>query len=68
MTRPGLTARRLGEELLVDAGRYPRHPDCDAIIALVYDPDRLIPNPRGVEVDLTGQGTDGTHMICVITS
>lgn len=68
MTRQSLTARRLGEELRVDAGRYPRHPDCDAIIALVYDPDRLITNPRGVEADLTSQASDGTHMICVITS
>lgn len=68
MTRESLTARRLGEELLIDRGRYPHHPDCDVIIALVYDPERRIPNPRGIEADLNDQTSDGTRMICVITS
>lgn len=54
MTRPTLTDRKVGEELLVDRGRYPRHPDCKAIFALIYDPKRHLKNPKGLEHELTG--------------
>lgn len=53
MTRKGLADRKLGEELLVDWGRYPRHPDCRGIFALVYDPDRRIRNAPGLISDLS---------------
>lgn len=54
MTRSTLTDRKVGEELLVDRGRYPRHPDCKAIFALIYDPKRHLKNPKGLEHELTG--------------
>ncbi|HWU33114.1 MAG TPA: hypothetical protein VN108_09575 [Marmoricola sp.] len=54
MTRPSLKDKNVGEELLVDWGRYPRHPQCKAIFALIYDPKRLLKNPAGIEGDLTG--------------
>lgn len=54
MTRPKLTDRKVGEELLVDWGRYPRHPECKAIFALIYDPKRHLKNPAGLERDLSG--------------
>lgn len=53
MTRPGLADRKVGEELLIDWGRYKRHPDCHAILALVYDPDFQIDNPTALESSLT---------------
>lgn len=56
MTRESLTDRKVGEELLIDWGRYQRHPDCRGIFALVYDPDRYLRNPAGLEHDLS-QGT-----------
>lgn len=66
MIRASLSARKLGEELLVDMGRYPGHPDCRAIVAYVYDPERRLANPRGIERDLTR--TDGSRsFICVIS-
>lgn len=68
MTRPSLTASRLSEELLVDAGRYPKHPDCRAILAFVYDPSRHLDNPRGIETDLTRPTADGVPFVCVIAS
>jgi len=68
MTRPSLTASRLGEELLIDAGRYPKHPDCRAILAFVYDPARHLANPRGIETDLTRPTADGVPFVCVIAS
>jgi hypothetical protein len=53
MTRSGLTDRALGQELLVDWGRYPKHPDCRAILAFVFDPERRLANPTGLELDLS---------------
>lgn len=53
MTRPSLDDKKLGEELLVDWGRYQRHPDCDAIFGLVYDPERRIRNVAALETDLS---------------
>lgn len=51
-TRPSLTAKGLGSELIQDIARYEKHPDCRALVCFVYDPDGLIANPRGVEADL----------------
>ena len=67
MTRASLTAAKLGEELLIDAGRYPNHPDCSAIVAYVYDPDERIENPRGLERDLTLRTSSGLSFLCVIS-
>ncbi|HEY8629202.1 MAG TPA: hypothetical protein VIL73_01490 [Gaiellaceae bacterium] len=53
--RAGLGAAQIGEELIVDIERYRSHPDCDAIVALVYDPEKRIPNQRTLETDLSGE-------------
>jgi hypothetical protein len=55
MTRPTLGAKEIGEELIVDINRYQAHPDCGALVALTYDPEKRITNPRGLETDLTGK-------------
>lgn len=54
MTRAGLGPREVGEELIIDIERYRSHPDCSALIGLVYDPERRIVNPRTLEADLSG--------------
>ena len=54
MTRAGLGAREVGEELIIDIERYRSHPDCAALLAMVYDPDQRIINRRSLEVDLSG--------------
>lgn len=51
-TRKGLDAKTVGSELIEDIHRYQSHPDCDALICFVYDPDGCIANPRGLEDDL----------------
>lgn len=53
MTRRGLGPREVGEELIVDIERYKQHPDCEALVALIFDPDRLIKNRRAIEHDLS---------------
>jgi hypothetical protein len=54
MTRAQLRDREIGDELIEDIERYRSHPDCGALVAIVYDPDRRIVNPRGLETDLSG--------------
>lgn len=53
MARKGLDAKKLGEELLVDIGRYGEHPDCKTLVCFVYDPSGLIRNPAALEGDLS---------------
>jgi hypothetical protein len=61
MTRSGLGAKEVSEELIVDIERYKAHPDCRALIGLVYDPDKLIQNRRAIEADLSRK-TDGLQV------
>lgn len=51
-TRKGLDAKTVGSELIEDIHRYQTHPDCDALVCFVYDPEGRIANPRGLENDL----------------
>ena len=53
MTRKGLSAKKLGDELIVDIAHYQKHPDCKTLYCLVYDPEYRLSNPRGLEADLT---------------
>ena len=52
-TSENLTARKIGEQLIIDIARYKSHPDCKTLICFVYDPERRIKNPRGLENDLS---------------
>ena len=52
MTRPALSARQLGEQLIVDIAKYKQHFACRTLVCVVYDPEGRISNPRGVENDL----------------
>lgn len=54
MTRAGLVARQVGEQLINDIERYRSHPDCAALLGIVYDPDQRIVNARTLEADLSG--------------
>jgi hypothetical protein len=53
MARKGLDAKKLGEELLGDIGRYSAHPDCETLLCFVYDPSGWIRNPAAIEGDLS---------------
>jgi hypothetical protein len=48
-----LRDKQLGEELIVDIGRYQSHPDCKTLICFVYDPEGNLRNPAGLEADLS---------------
>jgi REase_DpnII-MboI len=57
-TRQRLGAREIGDELLIDVGRYQAHPDCGTLLCFVYDPEGRIANPRGLEADLSKRVND----------
>jgi hypothetical protein len=67
MTRKTLTDKKVGEELLIDWNRYQRHPDCRAIFALVYDPERHLRNPAGLEHDLSQDTADIATRVIVVS-
>ena len=51
-TRVSMKAKDLGEQLIIDRGRYESHPDCKTLVCFVYDPEGRIGNPVGIERDL----------------
>lgn len=57
MTRKGLGDRKIGEELIIDLERYQEHPKCKILYCFVYDPDKRIKNPRGLEEDIERRST-----------
>jgi hypothetical protein len=65
MTRRGLDARKLGDELAADILRYRAHPDVSALICVIYDPDRRVSNPVGFERDI-GRDSDDLPVRAVI--
>jgi len=64
-TRPGLGARELGEQLIVDIAKYKQHPSCRTLFCFVYDPDGRINNPRGIENDLNATQEDLTIRVLI---
>ena len=61
MTRKGLGAKEIGEQLIVDIARYKSHPICKTLYCLVYDPEHRVLNPRGLESDLSKK-SDGMEV------
>lgn len=54
-------ARKVADELRIDFESYHVHPSCGTVFALVWDPDRLIPDPHQLERDLTSERSKGQH-------
>ncbi len=55
-TRKGLGDRELGDELILDVGRYRSHPDCKILVCFIYDPENRVKNAAGLKTDLAKQG------------
>lgn len=51
-TRESMTDAKVGEELMTDRERYAQHPHVTHLIALIFDHDGHLDNPRGLESDL----------------
>lgn len=52
-TRPGLTQRKVAQEIAIDKELYRSHDGCRALVFFVYDPGRYLRNPAALENDLT---------------
>jgi hypothetical protein len=50
---PSLRDKQIGDQLMIDIGRYQSHPDCERLICFVYDPGGNLKNPSGLESDLS---------------
>ncbi|WP_210250563.1 hypothetical protein [Bradyrhizobium paxllaeri] len=66
MTRPGLTTKQLGEQLIIDIAKYKRHPACRTLFCVVYDPEGRITNPRGVENDLKDESDQMSTYVIIV--
>ncbi|MCC3651683.1 hypothetical protein LIX60_09430 [Streptomyces sp. S07_1.15] len=66
MTRDSLTDRKVGEELLIDWGRYSSRSDCRGILAVIYDPRMLLRNPAGLAADLSQPSKNPSTKVIVI--
>ena len=64
-TRKSMTAKELGDQIIIDVARYSKHPDCKTLYCFVYDPDYHLPNPNSVEKDLTKQ-SEGLNVVVLI--
>ena len=45
---------KIGDELIIDIEHYRKHPVCDSLWCVVYDPDHLLTNGPGLQSDLEG--------------
>jgi len=63
MTRPNLSTKQLGEQLILDIAKYKEHPKCRTLFCLVYDPDKRIRNPLGLESDLNKKHSDDRMVV-----
>ena len=51
-TRPSMTSKDLGEQLIIDIEKYQTHPNCKQLCCFVYDPEGILGNPMGIKNDL----------------
>lgn len=51
-TRPGLSDKEIGEQIIIDIEHYRKRQECKYLICFIYDPDHLIKNPKGLTTDL----------------
>ena len=51
-TRPSMSSKDLGEQLIIDIEKYQTHPNCKQLCCFVYDPEGILGNPMGIKNDL----------------
>ena len=54
-TRTTLSAKEVGDQLIVDIERYKNVPGCQHLVCFVYDPEHHLTNPAGLQSDLSGK-------------
>lgn len=64
--------KKFGDELIVDIEHYRKHPQCDSLWCVVYDPSHYMANAPGLVTDLEGkrstpEGTVDVRVMVVST-
>jgi len=65
MARDGWGTGELKAQLAEDIQHYRERPECGTLVYFVYDPERRIPKPRGVETSLSDE-VDGLTVRVII--
>lgn len=68
MARENLADKEIGDQLLIDIGRYQEHEKCKALICFVYDPKGLLSRPHGLIVDLEKRSQGSGMKVKVVVS
>ena len=69
MTRDRLTDREIGAQLAEDVTRYSdpaANRGATCLVCFIYDPDRRLSNPRGLERDLTDASNERLRVIGIV--
>ena len=67
MTRKGLDQKEVANQLIQDKERYRTHPDCRALVCLVFDPGGLCNNPAALESDLSEPNTSELTVSVIVS-
>lgn len=67
MTRDGLTPKELSKQLIQDIAQYQSHPDVNALVCFIYDPEQYIDNPQGIISDLESHSSDELTIKVIIS-
>lgn len=62
ITSDSLKDKELGNQLLIDIGRYKCHPDCRTLVVFVYDKEDQVVNKVGLINDLEKMSTSGMEV------
>ena len=68
MTRYNLKDKEIGNQLINDIIKYKEHPDVNTLYCFVYDPNRYIYNPDGLEKDLIKLSSDKLKVCVMVRS
>ena len=55
--RDRVHAKKIGNELIVDIEHYRKHPECQTLWCVVYDPNHYLTNAEGLCSDLSGRSS-----------
>lgn len=60
---PSLLDRKLGEQMLVDVGRYSGRSDYHTLVFFIYDPAHDVANPAGLKADVEARSTPSLKVL-----
>lgn len=67
MTRKGLGDKSIGDQLLIDIGRYRKRKDIERLVFFIYDPEFHIREPKGLKKDIESQSrTNYTISVIIV--